>query len=129
MKSKRLLYILVVFFLFQTKDANSQTSDSTLNQILSINKANFTNKSLDSIITVLPNGYLSMKVYGIRNTARMLKISYPNNVWIELHVRQFSHMNPVDSANQWNTAQMRLENLHSASVYKGLICYEGCPTY
>jgi len=126
---KRYIFILFISVSLVSIKANGQTQDTTLNQLLAINKSNYHNRPLDSIIAVLPTGYTKMKIYGIRNTARMLLVGYPNKVWIELHVRQFNYMNPVDPNNVWNIAQMRLENLHSVTVYKGVNCYEGCPNY
>ncbi len=121
--------ILLLAIGLASNSAKSQTTDSTLNQLLSINKANYLNMPLDSILAVIPPGYVSMKIYGIRNTARFLSVKYANQVWIELHVRHFSFMNQVDPNRIWNISQMRQEDLHSVSVYKGVNCYEGCPGY
>jgi hypothetical protein len=59
----------------------------------------------------------------------MLNILYPDRVWIELQVRQFNYMNPVDSNNTWNIPLMRKEPLYKISIYKGVNCYAECPTY
>lgn len=125
---KYLLTVLICVCLSNQK-ANCQTADSTVNQLLSIDSVLFLNRPLDSIIQVLPAGYTGMKIFGIRNTARFLRLLYPNKVWIELHVRQFNYMNPVDGNNTWNIVQMRKENLHSIKIYKGSVCYAGCPAY
>jgi hypothetical protein len=124
-------YLLILSFLVSIlcDKASGQTADSTLNQLLSINEADFINKPLDSIIAILPTGYTRIKIYGIRNTARMLSVRYPNKVWIELHVRQFNYMNPVDANNIWDITLMRKENLYKRSIYKGKNCYAGCPDY
>ena len=125
---KKHLYIIVLTISF-AKISSGQTSDSILNQLLNINTAYYLNKPLDSIIAILPSGYIEMKVFGIRNTARKLNILYPNRVWIELHVRQFSYMSPVDHNRVWNTTLMRKENLDKIAIYKGVNCYAGCPNY
>lgn len=124
---KKILLITIVFLF--SKEGFSQSSDPNLNDLVNINKSLFINKPLDSIISILPSGYIEMKVIGIRKTARNLRVMYPNRVWIDLHVRQFTHMNPVDPNRTWNVSQMRQETLHSVSVYKGVECYEGCPVY
>jgi hypothetical protein len=124
---KKIMIIATIIFI--SIKGYSQTSDPILNDLLNIDKSLFINKPLDSLISVIPTGYIEIKVVGIRKTARNLRIMYPNRVWIDLHVRQFSHMNPVDPNRIWSIAQMRLENLHSVTVYKGINCYEGCPTY
>ncbi len=77
----------------------------------------------------MPSGYISMKIYGIRNTARMLSVKYPNKVWIELHVRHFNYLNETDPNNAWDITLMRKENLYKVSVYKRATCYSGCPEY
>lgn len=123
---KVLIIALVVLF---SNRGFSQSTDPILNDLVNINKTLFINRPLDSIMSVLPSGYIEMKVVGIRKTARNLRIMYPNRIWIDLHVRQFTHMNPVDPNRIWNVSQMRQETLYSVSVYKGVECYEGCPTY
>lgn len=123
------LLTVLIYICVSNQKANCQTNDSTVNQLLSINSALFLNKPLDSIIQVLPAGYTGMKIFGIRNTARFLRLLYPNKVWIELHVRQFNYMNPVDGNNSWNIAQIRKENLQAIKIYKGSVCYVGCPPY
>lgn len=123
---KRIIFVLSIL-LFSSK-VFSQTDPNLIN-LLSIDKSLFLNKPLDSIISVLPAGYIEMKVVGIRKTARNLRVMYPNRVWIDLHIRQFNHMNPVDPNRIWSVSQIRLENLHSVTIYKGVNCYEGCPSY
>jgi len=126
---KKYLYSISVAICIFSNRAISQTPDSTLNQLLSINEAQFLNRPLDSLIAALPVGYIEMKVYGIRNTARKLNILYPNRVWIELEVRQFAYMNPVDTNRVWDITLMRRENLYKRAIYKGKNCYAGCPDY
>jgi hypothetical protein len=125
------IFANILFFVISLSktEINAQTNDPILNQIINLDKASFVGKPLDSIIMVLPQGYTGMKIFGIRGTARMLNIRYPDNVWIELHVRSFSFMNPDDPNRIWNTILMRKENLHSVRVYKDQNCYEGCPAY
>ena len=124
-------YLLILSFIacVLSDKASGQTADTTLNQLLSINEADFINKPLDSIIAILPTGYTRIKIYGIRNTARMLSVRYPNKVWIELEVRQFAYMNPVDTNRVWDITLMRKENLYKRAIYKGKNCYAGCPDY
>lgn len=126
---KKQLFSLLINFALFNHSGFSQTSDSTLNQLLSINKLRFINKPLDSIIAILPSGYTTLKIFGIRNTARKLNVVYPNQVWIELHVRQFNFMNPVDTSRTWDISLMRKEDLYNISIYKGKNCFSGCPDY
>jgi hypothetical protein len=125
----RVVITALITILFGNNKAYTQTTDSTLNQLLNIDSASFVNKPLDSIIAVLPAGYIEMRVVGIRNTARNLRIMYANRVWIDLHVRQFNYMNPVDIYRIWNISLMRKESLNKVAIYKGINCYKGCPNY
>ena len=126
---KKCLFPPLIFFLFSCIQSQAQHPDTTLNQLLAINASHYINKPLDSIISVLPDGYTQLRVSGWRKTARFITVSYPNKLWIELHVRQFSYMNPVDPNHVWDINLMRLENLHHISISKGGTCYVGCPDY
>jgi hypothetical protein len=125
----RVVITALITILFGNNKAYTQTTDSTLNQLLNIDSASFVNKPLDSIIAVLPAGYIEMRVVGFRNTARNLRIMYANRVWIDLHVRQFNYMNPVDIYRIWNISLMRKESLNKVAIYKGVNCYKGCSNY
>jgi hypothetical protein len=122
---KLIIVFSVLIFLFERR-ASAQTQDSTLTALLAIPETSFINKPLDSIIARLPTNYVSMKVVGTRNTARSLMIRYPNKVWIELHVRQFSHMNPEDMSRTWNISLMRQENLYKSRIQQKSTCYRNC---
>lgn len=123
---KKLFVSILVVTSILCSEANAQTNDSVVSQLLRIDESLFINKPLDSIIAKLPSGYISMKVYGLRATARMLLFLYPNRVWIELHVRQFSYMNPVDENKVWNALLMRNEPLFKTVIYKSNTCFRNC---
>lgn len=110
------------------KYSNCQTPDSTVNALLAVNETFYINKPLDSIIAVLPSGYIEMKIVsgGHRYTARKLRLRYANEVWIELHVREFTNMNPVDTNRTWNITLMRKEKLYKTAIYKHNSCYRNC---
>lgn len=128
---KKYIFLLIVTVAFISKQSSSQTTDSTVNALLAIDESQFINKPLDSIIAVLPSGYISMKIYsgGHQYTARCLSLLYPNRVWIDLHVRSFTHMSPVDTNKVWNISQMRQENLYKTVIYKHNTCYRNCDTH
>lgn len=120
-----LILILTVSFANQSK---GQTSDSTVNSLLAINENQYINKPLDSIINILPSGYNQIKIFsgGHLYTARKVRLRYPNEVYIELHVRHFTHMNPVDTNRVWDISLMRQENLYRTVIYKNNTCYRNC---
>lgn len=128
---KRSLLIFLVSLMLISHKMASQTRDSTVNVLLSINENIYIGKPLDSVIAVLPSGYISMKIIsgGHQYTARKLRIQYPDQVWIDLHVREFHYMNPRDNNRIWNVALMRKEKLYKTVIYKHIICYRNCDVW
>jgi hypothetical protein len=126
MKKYIILFALAFFSIAQKTVA--QTSDSTVNSLLAIDENPYIGKPLDSIISVLPSGYIEIKIVagGHRYTARKLRIRYSNEVWVELHVREFSFMNPVDTNRGWNIPLIRQEKLYRTVIYKNVDCYRNC---
>lgn len=126
---KYLLITLILLFSF-TQKTLAQTTDSLVNKILAIDESQYVNKPLDSIIAVLPPGYIRLKIYSLgHNTARCLNVLYPNRVWVDLHVREYTNMNPVDPNRVWNITLMRREKLYKMVVRKHNDCYRNCDTY
>ena len=123
---KKLFSLFFAITLIASKQTNAQTQDSTLNALLAISETMFINKPLDSLINTLPSGYIEMKIFGHSTTARKVSILYPNRVWIELHVGEFSHMNPADPNRIWNINQMRQEKLFKTVIYQKNTCYRNC---
>ena len=77
---KKIFLLLCVIVVFSAKKVNAQTQDSNITALLAINESSYINKPLDSIINVLPSGYIKMVVYGVRRTAKKVTILYPNRV-------------------------------------------------
>ena len=121
---KKIFFLLCVIIAFTSSRISAQ--DPKLTALLAINESQYINKPLDSIIAVLPSGYTYMKIYGISNTARQVLVAYPNEVWIGLHVREYTIMNPVDSTRVWNLTQMRQEKLFRSVIYQHNTCYRNC---
>ncbi|MBS1760480.1 MAG: hypothetical protein JST23_10190 [Bacteroidetes bacterium] len=123
---KKIIPFLFVFFLSFVKISKAQTADSIVNHLLAINENSYIGLPLDSIIAHLPSGYTEMKILDLRNTARSLCIKYPNKVWIELHVRQFIHINPFSANKFWDLNAFKLEKLYKTTIYKNNNCYRNC---
>lgn len=125
---KKYIFLISILTISFINKINGQTPDSTVNSLLAMNESQYINKPLDSIITNLPAGYDQIKILsgGHLYTARKIRIRYPNEVYIELHVRQYTHMNPVDSNRIWDIALMRQENLYKTVIYKNNTCYRNC---
>lgn len=128
---KTIINIILILLLLNFKQVNGQTSDSTVNALLAIDETQFINKPLDSIIAVLPPGYIRIQIFsgGHLYTARKLNILYPDRVWIDLHVREFTNMNPVDTNRIWDVTLMRREKLFRTAIYKHNTCYRNCDTH
>lgn len=127
---KKLYIGLVFLFGFFLQKSYSQ-QDTILAALLLINENEYLGKSLDSIIIKLPQNNIEMKIIsgGHQFTARKLRVRYPNNVWIELHVRDFNFMNPLDINRVWNIPLMRMEHLYRVAIYKDTVCYAGCDVF
>jgi hypothetical protein len=128
MKRYAAIYFGMISVFFAIVKSEAQSTDSTLNTLLAIDENQFINKPLDSIISVFPCGYIEIKIVagGHRYTARKLRIRYSNEVWIELHVREFNFMNPVDTNRGWNIPLIRQEKLYRTVIYKNVDCYRNC---
>lgn len=128
---KKYLFVLLVMTFTILKKGHSQTTDSIVNALLAINEADYIGKPLDSIIAKLPPGYIRMKVFpsGHQYTARCINVLYPNRVWIDLHVSEFTHMNPRNDNKAWDITLMRKEKLYKTVIYKRRDCYRNCDVY
>lgn len=128
-------YMLMLFtqalILIIEKNTYCQTSDTTLNKLIAINETNYRGKPLDSILSVLPPEFIQMKVVSShhRYTVRFLRVKYANDVWIELHVREFTHMNPVDKNYNWDMNLMKKEKLYRAVIYQKNDCFLNCEVW
>jgi hypothetical protein len=109
-------------------------SDTTvLPQILSLPLSTYIGKPVDSLIAHLPAGYINTKITGWRSIrlAEILHIVYPNNVVVEIHVKNFQYMNPhwVNTGNptqNWSVALFRKETISFAIIFNGSTCINGC---
>jgi hypothetical protein len=126
---KKYIVAFATLFCLTSHKMFGQTSDPLTNQILAVGESQYIGKPLDSLINALPSGYLQMKIVAdgrSRITARKLRIIYPNQVWIDLHVKEYANMNPVDENRIWSVTLMRKEKLYITVVYKHINCYRNC---
>ncbi len=123
--------VLVVLVVTGSLVVLAQTPDSIANKLIAMDETAFIGKPLDSIIAYLPAGYDQLKIIsgGHQYTARYLRLRYPGKVYIELHVREFQFMNPVDRNRVWNINLMRKEKLFKTVIYKHTDCYRNCDVW
>lgn len=128
---KLIIFCTLIFSLASTK-AISQTTDELVNQIIAADNSSYIGKPLDSLINALPPGITQMKIIAdgrSKATARKLRIYYPNKIWIDLFVKEFTYMDPVDPNRVWDISLMRKEKLFITVIYKHTRCYINCGVY
>ncbi|MBL7702419.1 MAG: hypothetical protein JNM14_09220 [Ferruginibacter sp.] len=128
MKIKIIIIILLSFSIFSNK-AYSQTSDTTLTYLVSLNLEYYKNKPVDSFIAVIPTNYLNMRIASPGNPkyAEVLSILYANKVFAWIYVYNFQFMNPRSETMTWDMNLFRKENIHHIEIWKAVDCYKGCP--
>jgi hypothetical protein len=107
----------------------SQSPDSTLTFLASLNLSTYKDNPVDSFLTKVPGGYIEMKVLASHNPkiANVLSVLYPNKIYVWVYVYKFQFMNPRSETFTWNMILFRKENVHHIEVWKNVDCYNGCP--
>lgn len=123
---KKILLFAIIFFI-QLLPGKAKAQNLLVDSLMEIDETKYIGKPLDSIILKLPQSYMMQQVYGLFNLkARLLRIVYANDVWIDLHVREFTHMNPIDSNGVWDMNLMRKEKLYGVAIYNDINCLKNC---
>jgi hypothetical protein len=107
--------------------------DTLITDLTSLNLNQFNGLPVDSLLSHLPQGYISTQITGWRSIrlAEILHVVYPNNVVVEIHVKNFQYMNPhwVNTGNptqNWSVALFRKEAVAFAVIFNGTTCINGC---
>ena len=126
---KKFLISLCSFLLVTGNSCFSQTGDTTLNYLWSINLDNYKNKPVDTFLAKIPNGYLNFRILSPGNPkiAQVLSIEYTDDVYAWIYVYNFQFMNPRSETMTWDMSLFRKENVDHIEVWKGVDCYNGCP--
>ncbi len=123
----RKIFLLTTVFFVQLLLSNIRAQNPLVDSLMSIDETKYIGKPLDTLIAKLPKGYISLSVRGLfLLKARYITVTYPNDIWIELHVREFTHMNPIDSNGVWDINLMRKERLYGISIYNDINCLRNC---
>ncbi len=97
-----------------------QTTDTGYNKVKAINLDKFVNNTVQNFLNVLPNGYTEMKIYSrswrTKNKASYLSILYPTGMQIEIKVKKFKYMNPIDINRKWNLELFKKETIFYIGV-------------
>lgn len=132
------LILLITFGVFVINGQASSgrhflSDDSIIVRMASLDLTAFNSKPVDSLIAKIPSGYTSMKICGGSRTdiAGMLLIEYPNDVFIQVHVWEFTHMNPenpnkLPPAQAWSVALFKKEKVGYIKAFNGSDCINGC---
>ena len=107
--------------------------DTIITQIQAINFDQYVGFTVDSLLSVLPSGYTSLKVGTWRSLklAEVLYVSYPNNVFVAIHVRNFQHMDPhwhntSNPTQHWDVNLFKQELITFAIAFNHRTCINGC---
>jgi hypothetical protein len=110
-----------------------QPPDTLIGTLISLNLSQYNGRPVDTLLAHLPSGIVDMKITGWRSIrlAEVLHIIYPNKVVVEIHVKQFEHMNPhwVNTSNptqNWSIALFRKEKIAHCIVFNNSACIYGC---
>lgn len=122
---KKILLATISFI--QLLPGSVRAQSPLVDSLMYIDETKYIGKPLDTLIAKLPKGYINLNVRGLfLLKARYITVTYPNDIWIELHVRDFTHMNPVDSNGVWDINLMRKERLYGISIYNDINCLRNC---
>ena len=125
---KKIIFILLTTFLISGMTF-SQTPDTTLSFLSSLNLNTYKNKPIDSFLIKIPSNYLEMKIMSADNPkyARILAVKYADKVFLYIYAHNFHFMNPRSETFTWNMALFRKEDVEHIEVWKAVDCYNGCP--
>ncbi len=133
MKKKEI--ILTIFFLGIIIRSSAQT-DPTLQKLLQINYTAYVGHTVDSLVKALPKNYTEMKILPSHrgDYGDVLAVSYANDVYIWIQVKQFKYMNPLLNKTNtnlsptvnWKVNLFEKETMAFAIVYQGATCWAGC---
>ncbi|MFD2918180.1 hypothetical protein ACFS6H_00585 [Terrimonas rubra] len=122
---KMILFSTIFWGLSFSKSSKAQSP--VVDSLMAINEISYIGKPLDSLITKLPTGYIKIFVRGLfLQKARCITVQYPGWIWIDLHVREFTHMNPIDNNGVWDINLMRKEKLYGIAIYNDINCLKNC---
>lgn len=123
----RKIVLLTILFFIQLLPGRVKAQNLLVDSLMAINEICYIGKPLDSLIAKLPTGYIKIFVRGLfLQKARCITVQYPGWIWIDLHVREFTHMNPMDSNGVWDMNLMRKEKLYGIAIYNDINCLKNC---
>lgn len=91
-----------------------------------MNLVQFSNLPIDSFMIKIPQNFTSLKIHGggRMDRAGIFSIKYNSNVYIDIRVLEFTHMDPtnpnkIPPDQRWSTTLMRKEKVYSIRIYNG----------
>jgi len=120
---KKNFFLLTVLILLTIRHTNAQV-DSNYYYLNNLDFNYYLNKPIDSLLSAVPLFVSSqLKIYGelTTNKARVLELTYPNQVRLYVYTKNFQFMNPVDPSRIWDVTLFRKENaFYIELTYEGL---------
>ena len=127
MKKKIILIALITVSI--SKSVFSQTPDTTLAYLSSLNLNTYINKPIDTFLLKIPVNFINMKVMSSDNPkyARILSVLYANKVTLYIYAHNFHFINPRSETFTWDMTLFRKEDVHHIEVWRAVNCFKGCP--
>lgn len=115
------------------KVSHTDVSDTLITILTSFNLPYYNGKPVDTLLAYLPVGVVELKITGWHSSRRaeILHVVYPNNIVVEIHVKNFQYMNPTwvntsTPTQNWSVALFRKESIAYSVVFNGSKCINGC---
>lgn len=100
----------ILFLIYIAVSFNSYSQNPVFTQLSQINLANYVEKPVDSILSLLPPGYTSGFVgYITSNKVKYFFAKYSDGTKLVIYVKDYQFMNPIDPNRVWNIDQFKHE--------------------
>ena len=126
---KKKIILLVLITTLGSRPVFSQTGDTTLAYLSTLNVTFYVDKPIDTFLLKIPTNYINMKVMSSDNPkyARILSVLYADKVTLYIYAHNFRFINPRSETFTWDITLFRKEDIEHIEVWKNVDCYNGCP--
>ncbi|OQP59597.1 hypothetical protein A3860_37035 [Niastella vici] len=104
---------------------NSDTA--MLHRLMKMNFEKYKGKEVRLILDDLSSQYLRRFFYeGRPGYASFLRIQYSEKLALDVHVRKYEHMNPIDKEYKWDIEKFKKEKVFKIKLRYNRKCIKGC---
>lgn len=99
-----------------------------LQRIIDLPLSNYIGKPVDSLLRVLPGSAHTLKLTSADNPniVSRLIVTYDNWYWVQIVVKKFHFMSPIDTNRSWDMELFKKEKISWIFVNRGNTCVYGC---